>query len=217
MATLNSIDGQIISGGDNPPLNVEFAATNYMASCSAAGGSVTFIDPSTNRERTKTGTLCTFSIRASKIISTKNVSLRDVGLIFEIPKPSIMPSFVDVSNLIGKTFPAKTLKIYFGTPIKPFGSIVYTDENGLPQNQGLFGTTFKIKATKIMMADNVRIEEIEQSVVAPAPAPLPASVPIQVPTPQPISDHFKSLVSKIFNDARSSNITVEQYIQQYFK
>jgi hypothetical protein len=231
MATFNSIDGQITSGGDNPPLNVEFAATNYMASCSAVGGSVTFIDPSTNRERIRTGTLCTFSIRASKIISTNNVSLRDVGLIFQIPKPTTMPTFIDLTSLIGKTFPVKTLKVYFGTPVKPFGTIVYTDEKGTPQNQGLFGTTVEIKATRIITADNVRIEEIGVTIqpdpipvsqpqpVAPQPAPSPQTQPISTsqPTINPLSDHLKSFVTKIFNDARNSNITVEQYINQYLK
>lgn len=169
MATLNSLDGVISSAGDNPPLNTEFVCTLYRIEFPASGGSIQYVNH-TGSTRNYTFSNMALADRINKIISISGVKLTDLGLVFTIPAESQTPVWKTVTK--NKTYNVKSFKVYFGTPIKPLGTIAYYDETGVMKQLSMIGTTTTIKVTKFSNLTNVRIVDLNPEI-----ADFPAVVP----------------------------------------
>jgi hypothetical protein len=176
MATLNSIDGTIISAGNNPPLNTDLICTLYRMDFLPTGGSIEYINH-TGSTRKWSFSKFALSDRICKIISISGVQLTDLGLAFNIPAPSQPVTFM--SPQINVPLQVKSYRVYFGTPTKPQGIISYYDELGAIKHLNMIGTTTTIKATKFNQLSNMRIVDLNPEIPAIAPV---AAAPLSITT-----------------------------------
>ena len=165
MATLNSIDGVITSGGNNPTLNTEFPVTLYRIEFAATGGSITYVKHN-GQVISLTNSNLAITDRVKQINSMSGIKLTDLGLVFNIPLASPPASFIDANSIVKKDLNLKTYKVYFGNPYNVSGQISYINENGVPSVSSLLGTTTTIKTTKINSIFNVRLEDLNPEVPA---------------------------------------------------
>lgn len=161
MATLNSLDGVITSAGNNPPINQEFTCTLYSMEFPATGGSIEYVNHTGSTRKYNFSNLA-LADRINKIISISGVKLTDLGLVFNIPAASPMPTWKTLQT--NKAYNVKSFKVYFGTPVKPMGTIIYYDETGVMKQLSMIGTTTTIKATKFSNLTNVRVVDLNPEI-----------------------------------------------------